>query len=149
MFRMHKIHFSSVYILKCRPKSHFGNRRFKYDNSTCVWKRKCNSGINKSETLKINLLVNLVKKWFFMDPEYPHPDSKNLAVGFYLNQLNPVYPDHRINFNNLHSTSKELSSFNSHRVFSLQNLIAFITIQMSATFPTLLIWLYEGIIQIQ
>jgi hypothetical protein len=85
-----------------------------------------------------------------MDPECPYPDSQYLAVGLYLYQLNPVYPVHRIHVNSLHSTNRELSSFNSYRfVFSLQNLNAFITIQMSATFPTLLIWLYEGITQIQ
>lgn len=84
-----------------------------------------------------------------MDPKYPYPDLQNLAVGLYLNQLNPVYPVHRIHFNNLHSTSRKLSSFNSYRVFSLKNLNAFITIQISATFPILLIWLHEGIIQIQ
>jgi hypothetical protein len=107
LFRMHKIHFSSVYILKCRPKSHFGNRRFKYENSTCVGKSKnCNIGINKSETREINFLVNLVKKVFFKDPEYPYSDSQNLAVRLYPNQLNPIYPVHRIHFNNLYSTSR-------------------------------------------
>ena len=96
MFRMHKIHFSLVYILKGRPKSHFGNRRFKHENSTCFWKRKnCNIGINKSETREINLLVNLARKVFFMDPEYPYPDSQILAVGLYLNQLNPLLSLHR------------------------------------------------------
>jgi hypothetical protein len=39
-------------------------------------KKNCNTGINKSETREINPLVNLVKKLFFMDPEYPHPDSQ-------------------------------------------------------------------------
>jgi len=84
-----------------------------------------------------------------MDPEYPYPDLQNLAVGLYLNQLNPVYPVHRINFTNLQYTSRKLSSFNLYRVFSLQNLNAFITIQMSTTFPILLIWLHEGNIQMQ
>jgi hypothetical protein len=31
------------------------------------------------------------KKIIFMDPEYPYPYSQNLAIGLYLNQLNPVH----------------------------------------------------------
>jgi hypothetical protein len=70
-----------------------------------------------------------------MDPEYPYPDSQNLAVGLYLNQLNQVYPVQRNHFNNFHSKNREFSYFNPHRVFSLQNLNAFITIQNECHIP--------------